>query len=314
MAAVGVAPGFGQAPAVMAPSGSRPVVIASANGHRYKNGGPRTAVEEAFDAHDAGRGRARRPDRGREHRASSTPPTTAWATAACPTRDGVVQLDASLHARPAKRAGGGGRLEGVRTPSLVARRWPDLTDHHLLVGQRRPGVRAAAWASRSRTTSTPRTRASSGWSGSAASTPSTTSTPRSASGGRARGHARQMMAEGLIDPRHDYGTINCNGVNAKGEVCGVTTTSGLAWKIPGRVGDSPDPRRRALRGRRGGRRGLHRPRARRTSTTCPRTSSWRRCGAAARPRTRAWRRCSRIRANTVEKRLLERQGRPATST
>lgn len=38
---------------------------------------------------------------------------------------------------------------------------------------------------------------------------------------------------------HFYGTINCNGVNATGEVCGVTTTSGLAWKIPGRVGDSP---------------------------------------------------------------------------
>ena len=48
-----------------------------------------------------------------------------------------------------------------------------------------------------------------------------------------------MVAEGLIDPNHFYGTINCNGINAKGEICGVTTTSGLAWKIPGRVGDSP---------------------------------------------------------------------------
>ena len=34
-------------------------------------------------------------------------------------------------------------------------------------------------------------------------------------------------------------TINCSGINAKAEICGVTTTSGLAWKIPGRVGDSP---------------------------------------------------------------------------
>jgi N4-(beta-N-acetylglucosaminyl)-L-asparaginase len=50
---------------------------------------------------------------------------------------------------------------------------------------------------------------------------------------------REMIAEGLIDPEHYHGTVNCNGVNAKGEVCGVTTTSGLAWKIPGRVGDSP---------------------------------------------------------------------------
>jgi N4-(beta-N-acetylglucosaminyl)-L-asparaginase len=49
----------------------------------------------------------------------------------------------------------------------------------------------------------------------------------------------QMVREGLIDGEHFWGTINCDGVNAKGEICGVTTTSGLAWKIPGRAGDSP---------------------------------------------------------------------------
>jgi N4-(beta-N-acetylglucosaminyl)-L-asparaginase len=48
-----------------------------------------------------------------------------------------------------------------------------------------------------------------------------------------------MIAEGWIDPEHYYGTINCDGVSPKGEICGVTTTSGLAWKIPGRAGDSP---------------------------------------------------------------------------
>lgn len=35
------------------------------------------------------------------------------------------------------------------------------------------------------------------------------------------------------------GTINCSAVNDKGEMSGVTTTSGLAWKIAGRCGDSP---------------------------------------------------------------------------
>jgi N4-(beta-N-acetylglucosaminyl)-L-asparaginase len=48
-----------------------------------------------------------------------------------------------------------------------------------------------------------------------------------------------MVAEGYINRNHIYGTINCNGVNANGDVCGVTTTSGLSWKIPGRLGDSP---------------------------------------------------------------------------
>ena len=51
--------------------------------------------------------------------------------------------------------------------------------------------------------------------------------------------ALQMVREGLIDPEHLWGTINCDGLNAKGEICGVTTTSGLSFKIPGRTGDSP---------------------------------------------------------------------------
>ena len=51
--------------------------------------------------------------------------------------------------------------------------------------------------------------------------------------------ALQMAADGLVDVEHLYGTINCNGLSPKGELAGITTTSGLAWKIPGRVGDSP---------------------------------------------------------------------------
>ena len=70
----------------------------------------------------------------------------------------------------------------------------------------------------------------------------------------------QMVAEGLIDQQHIYGTINCDGINAKGEICGVTTTSGLAWKIPGRVGDSPILGAGLVCGRRSRRRGIHRTR------------------------------------------------------
>ena len=35
------------------------------------------------------------------------------------------------------------------------------------------------------------------------------------------------------------GTIHVSALNTKGEMSGATTTSGLAWKIAGRVGDSP---------------------------------------------------------------------------
>ena len=48
-----------------------------------------------------------------------------------------------------------------------------------------------------------------------------------------------MVRDGLIPEHSFWGTINCNGISAAGEICGVTTTSGLAWKIPGRAGDSP---------------------------------------------------------------------------
>lgn len=37
----------------------------------------------------------------------------------------------------------------------------------------------------------------------------------------------------------EHGTITCNAIDADGNISGVTTTSGLAFKIPGRVGDSP---------------------------------------------------------------------------
>ena len=53
---------------------------------------------------------------------------------------------------------------------------------------------------------------------------------------------RELLLRRELYENDYYGTINCNGVNAAGDVCGVTTTSGLAWKIPGRVGDSRRPR------------------------------------------------------------------------
>ena len=48
-----------------------------------------------------------------------------------------------------------------------------------------------------------------------------------------REHIEQVVAHPIT------GTINCLAVNSKGEVSGTTTTSGLSWKIAGRVGDSP---------------------------------------------------------------------------
>ena len=110
---------FGQVPAVT--SGSvRPIVIASRNGNRFKNGGDATCVEEAFrlltgggdvlDALLAGVNIVER-----------DPEDTSVGFGGLPNADGVVQLDACCMHGPSKRAGGVGALEGVRTPSLVAK-------------------------------------------------------------------------------------------------------------------------------------------------------------------------------------------------
>ena len=52
-----------------------------------------------------------------------------------PNAEGVVQLDSCCMHGPKKWAGGVAALEGVRTPSLVAKAVMEHTDHHLLVGK-----------------------------------------------------------------------------------------------------------------------------------------------------------------------------------
>ena len=226
-----------QGPTVMARGPVKPVVISSANGNRYKNGGTVTCVEKAFtmmtseaadvlDALIAG-----------VNIVELDPLEDSVGYGGLPNADGVVQLDSSCMHGPKKRAGGVAALEGVRTPSLVAKAVMEHTDNHLLVGAgaqkfaREMGFKIEddlntpnsrqKWLEWKRRTDPehyldPKTRADAGWR-----------------------VALQMVAEGKIDPAHLYGTINCDGINGKGEICGVTTTSGLSWKIPGRVGDSP---------------------------------------------------------------------------
>jgi N4-(beta-N-acetylglucosaminyl)-L-asparaginase len=154
-----------------------------------------------------------------------------------PNADGVVQLDASCIHGPKRRAGAVAALEGVRTPSLVARAVMDHTDHHLLVGRgaqefaRRMGFKIEddlnTDNSRKKWLEWKRRIDPDHWLDPA---------KRAEAAERAR---RQMIAEGLLDPDRVYGTIHCSALGTKGDLCAVTSTSGLAWKIPGRVGDSP---------------------------------------------------------------------------
>jgi N4-(beta-N-acetylglucosaminyl)-L-asparaginase len=224
-------------PEIIVQSGLRPLVVSSANGHQFKNGGTKTCVETAFerilkgddvlDALIAG-----------VNIVELDPLEDSVGYGGLPNADGVVQLDASVMHGPKKKAGGVGASENVKTPSLVAKAVMEKTDHHLIVGKdvttfaRNLGFEIVA------DLNTPNSRAK--WLDWKQRTdPLHYIKDPVARAAAERQVMRDMVAEGLVNENHIYGTINCNGINAKGDICGVTTTSGTAWKIPGRLGDSP---------------------------------------------------------------------------
>lgn len=154
-----------------------------------------------------------------------------------PNADGVVQLDACCMHGPRRRAAGVAALEGVRTAALVARALLERTNHRLLAGAGAQAFARAAGFTIEADLNSDRSRALwQEWKRRVDALAVAGEIERAAAGYRV---GQQMLAEGLIDINHYYGTINCNAVSARGEIGGVTTTSGLSWKLPGRVGDSP---------------------------------------------------------------------------
>jgi N4-(beta-N-acetylglucosaminyl)-L-asparaginase len=223
--------GFAQAPPK-----SRPLVVASANANVSKDAAGLTCITKAFQMLTGGSDVLEAVITGVTI-VELDPEDTSVGYGGLPNADGVVQLDASVMHGPSRRAGAVACLEGVRTPSRVAQKVMEETDHLLLVGKdaqrfaRNMGFKIEKdlnteksrklwleWKRRSDPEHYLRTR------------------DRAEAWRRA---GQQMVREGMLDPEHFFGTINCNAVNANGELAGATSTSGLAWKIPGRVGDSP---------------------------------------------------------------------------
>ncbi|MFN8060309.1 MAG: N(4)-(beta-N-acetylglucosaminyl)-L-asparaginase [Vicinamibacterales bacterium] len=255
-----------RAPELLLQRTVRPVVVSDFSGWEFKNGGTENAVERAFrlivegkDVLDALIAGVNIPE--------LDPLETGIGYGALPNADGVVQLDASCMHGPKRRAGAVACLEGVRTPSLVAKAVMELTDHHLLSGAgAQQFARAVGFPIEADLNTDTSRRLWLEWkrrvdpdhwldpSGAGRKAKPAHErdpgadvdarvdvhrVPGTAWESRALAAGRSMVRDGLIPEGSFWGTINCDAIGPNGDICGVTTTSGLAWKIPGRTGDSP---------------------------------------------------------------------------
>jgi N4-(beta-N-acetylglucosaminyl)-L-asparaginase len=201
------------APAVIIPSASRPAAAGSANAIRgITQAIPQ--IEAGVDTLDAAVDGVKIQE--------LDPEDDSVGYGGLPNEEGVVQLDASCMHGPTRRAGAVAALENIKTPSEVAKLVLRYTNHILLVGA---GAKkfALSYGFKEEDLLTPASREK--WLRWRAN----------------RGHEDDWLdvPETEAPMARPTGTVNLNIVNRQGDISSVTTTSGLAWKIPGRAGDSP---------------------------------------------------------------------------
>ena len=191
---------------------AKPVVVASANGLR--------GVQKAFDLVMQGVDTLDAVIEGVKIQ-ELDPNDNAVGYGGLPNAEGVVQLDASCMHGPTRRAGAVGCLEGIKTPSEVAKCVLQYTDHILLVGE---GAKRFALEYRFKEENLLTDASRDAW---------------------LHWRANLNPGDSYLDvPASETmlarptGTINCEVVAPGGDISSVTTTSGIAWKVPGRVGDS----------------------------------------------------------------------------
>ncbi len=211
-------PSRAKAPATT-PRPAHPVVVASANGHPHCTS---KAMEEILagtpvaDAVVAG-----------VTLVEDDPNDHSVGLGGLPNERGVVELDASVMDGATGLAGAVAALRRIKNPAQVALKVMRYTDHALLVGEGALSfARAHGFTEQELLTEDAR-KIWLHWKATLSDKDDWFPGPPQELPPR----AKEMF--GIT------GTINCDAVDTAGNLAGVTTTSGLAFKIPGRVGDSP---------------------------------------------------------------------------
>jgi N4-(beta-N-acetylglucosaminyl)-L-asparaginase len=222
-------------PSAAAASGKRPVIISSANGVHALDKGMQI-LRQGGDTLDAVVAAVTVVE--------DDPKETSVGYGGLPNEEGEVELDASVMHGPTGRAGSVASVRKIKNVSRLAKTVMERTNHVMLVGDgaRRFGVAEGfpemnlltdesrlawlAWKASSSLNWRPGID-SPEWKEHMAML---LDTPEK--------RALQPWIESVL-AHPPTGTIPCMAVNEKGDISATTTTSGLAWKIPGRVGDSP---------------------------------------------------------------------------
>ncbi len=234
-----------------ASSGKRPIIISAGNGFDYQ--------EEAFqflkrggDTLDAALKVVQGPE--------NDPNEDSVGLGGLPNEEGVVELDSCCMHGPTRRAGSVGGVRNIKNVSLVAQAVMEHTGHVMLVGEgaerfavARGFPRENLLTEHSRKVWLLWKETHSDWWGPGLSSPEwkkRLAAPHAEDFQQRIERMKQAAADIGIEPEQRMiairkvlfpptGTIHCSALNDKGEISGTTTTSGLAWKLPGRCGDSP---------------------------------------------------------------------------
>ena len=245
------APGY--KPPAPAPKPKSPIIICAHNGYAYIDRGYKV-LSHGGDTLDAVMAVITGPE--------DDPNDDSVGLGGLPNEECVVELDACCMHGPTRMAGSVAGVHDIKNVSLLAKTVMEHTGHVILVGEGAshfgnlmgfPKENLLTERSRKTWQLWRETMSSDDWWGPGLASPNfkfpdtggdnTELTPliekmeKMAAKIGIAPEFRMAAIERVLKP--PTGTINCSALNTQGEMSGATTTSGLAWKIPGRAGDSP---------------------------------------------------------------------------